>query len=150
MLSEKKNPPRIYIEDIMVTKVYRVTPEMKLWEVAELFIKRQISGAPVVDQNDKVISMMGEGDTLRMAALHGLDTTVAHCLPEILQTKDIISLQIKSTFQEAYRTFLKHRIHRIPVMDSSGKLQGLITRSTVLVLFVESHYGKKIPARTAG
>jgi predicted transcriptional regulator len=144
MADEKTRPPKIFIQDIMVSKVYRVTPEMKLWEVAELFIKRLISGAPVVDQNDKVISMIGEGDTLRMAALHGLEATVAHCLPEILQTEDIISLQIKSTFQEAYRVFLKHRIHRIPVTDSSGKLQGLVTRSTVLTLFVESHYGKKI------
>lgn len=144
-MAENKKAPTIFIGDIMVTKVFRVTPDMKLWEVAELFIKRQISGAPVVDQSDNVISMIGEGDTLRMAALHGLEVTVAHCLPEILQQKDIISLQIKSTFQDAYRIFLKNRIHRIPILDSGGKLHGLITRSTVLTLFVESHYGKKIP-----
>lgn len=132
------------VHEIMATKVYRVTPEMKLWEVAELFLKHLISGAPVVDQNDKVISMIGEGDTLRLAAEKGLEATINECLPRLLQTKDIISVKKDATFQEAYRIFLKHRFHRIPVIDGGGKLQGLLTRSQVLTLFVESHYGKKI------
>lgn len=128
----------------MVTRVYRITPDMKLWEVAELFLKRQISGAPIVDQNDHVISMLGEGDTLRLAAENGLEATVAECLPKLPQARNMITLKKESPFQEAYRLFLKHRCHRMPVIDSVGKLHGIVTRTTVLTLFVESHYGKKI------
>ncbi len=133
----------------MVTRVFRITPDMKLWEVAELFIKKHISGSPVVDQNDHVISVLGEGDTLRLAAEHGLDVTVAECLPHMPSLDKMVTIKKEATFLEAYRLFLKHRVHRIPIIDGNGKLHGLLTRSQVLTLFVESHYGKKIQNQPA-
>lgn len=141
--------PTLLVQDIMVTKVFRVTPEMKLWEVAELLIKKRISGSPVVDQNDHVLAVLGEGDTLRLAAEHGLEATVAECLPHLPPIKSIITLKKEAKFLEAYRLFLKHRVHRIPIVDGNGRLHGLLTRSQVLVLFVESHYGKKIERQPA-
>ena len=149
MADVKKVPHTLLVEEIMISKVYRVTPDMKLWEVAEMFIKHSISGAPVVDQNDHVISMLGEGDVLRLAAEKGLDSTVAENLSHLVQPRTMLSLKKDSTFQEAYRLFLKHRCHRLPVVDGAGKLHGLVTRSNVLVLFVESHYGKKITRKPA-
>ncbi len=141
--------PKLLVQDIMVTKVFRITPEMKLWEVAELFIKKHISGSPVVDQNDHVLSVLGEGDTLRLAAEYGLDATVAECLAHMPDLKAMVTLKKEATFLEAYRLFLKHRVHRIPIVDGNGRLHGLLTRSQVLILFVESHYGKKIQRQPA-
>jgi CBS domain-containing protein len=104
-----------------------------------------ISGAPVVDAMDQVISIMGEGDALRLAATYGLEATVSHCLPHLIATNKVITLTETSTFADAYRAFLKNKIHRIPIVDGNGNLKGLVTRSTLLLLFVEAHYGKKIP-----
>lgn len=141
--------PTLLVEEIMVTLVYRVTTEMKLSDVAELFIKHQISGAPIVDQMDHVISMIGEGDTLRLAATEGLEATISHCLPKLPQQSQIITLQKHSTFTDAYRLFLKHKFHRMPVVDGAGRIHGLVSRSTILTVFVEAHYGKKLPKRSA-
>lgn len=135
---------KVKVEDIMIKTVFRVTPEMKLREVAELFIKHHIGGAPIVDSLDHVISTIGEGDTIRLAASEGLEATVAHCLPKLLPMKRLITLGLHADFTEAYRIFLKNAIHRIMVVDDSGKLLGLISRSIILQLFVEAHYGKKI------
>lgn len=142
-------PPTVLLEDIMVTKIYRVIPELTLFEVSELFIRHQISGAPVVDSLDNVISMIGEGDTLRLAAIHGLEAHISHCLPELPTQAALVTLAKHDTFTDAYRLFLKHKFHRLPIVDSNGRLQGLVTRSTILTLFVEAHYGKKI-ARPTG
>ena len=46
MAESKTAPPTVLVTDFMVKEVFRVTPEMKLWEVAELMMKHQISGAP--------------------------------------------------------------------------------------------------------
>ncbi len=136
--------PKVLIEDFMVTKVFRITTEMTLFNVAEMFLRKQISGAPVVDTMDRVLSVLGEGLTLRLAASEGLNSTIAHCLPKLTPAKKLIVLQKTDSFQDAYRAFVKHNVHRIPIVDSSNVLQGLISRTTIFRIFVEAHYGKSI------
>lgn len=131
----------------MVTQVIRVRPDQTLSDVSQLMIKHLISGMPVCDKLDRVITMIGEGDTLRLAAEFGLDATVAHCLPRLVTADKLITLTKQAKFTDAYAIFLKHKIHRIPVIDSNGMLQGLITRSMIVKLFVESKIGRKIPQR---
>jgi CBS domain-containing protein len=133
------------LSEVMAEKPYTIAPPMSLGEVAELFVKYRISGAPVVDSADRVISVMGEGLLLRLAAKYGLQALVLNCIGDLPPTKDLITLGRDNTFTEAYRIFLKHNIHRIPIVDSNGLLLGLVSRSSILKLFVEAHYGKKIP-----
>ncbi|MCB0412236.1 MAG: CBS domain-containing protein [Bdellovibrionales bacterium] len=135
------------VENIMVHPVFTVHPQMKLWEVSELFIAKGISGAPVVDNTDHVMSVIGEGIALRMAAKYGLESTVAHCLSDMTPAKDLITLRIDESFATAYKIFLKYKIHRIPIVDDTKKLLGLVTRSQILRLFVEAHHGKSIPKK---
>ncbi|MGZ3721313.1 MAG: CBS domain-containing protein [Bdellovibrionales bacterium] len=149
MTDPKIKPPTVLVTDIMVTAVFRVTPEMKLWEVAELMMRHLISGAPVVDSMDRVISVIGEGDTLRLSAAHGVEATVASCLDKLPAPEEVVTLQKFDSFTDAYRIFLKHKFHRLPVVDGGGALKGLVTRSTILQLIVEAHHGKKIPKKTS-
>ena len=128
----------------MLTKILRVTPDMTLYEVAELLLRKKISGAPVVDAMDRVLSVIGEGVTLRLAASEGLNTTLAQCLNKLTPADKIVTLKKTHSFQDAYRAFLKYNIHRIPIVDGSGTLKGLISRSTIFRIFVEAHHGKKI------
>jgi predicted transcriptional regulator len=135
------------VKEVMVRNVSVVTADMKLWQVAELFIAKGFSGAPVVDNAHKVISIIGEGLVMRLAATEGLEATIRHCLPKMPQAHQMVMISSEYTFTEAYKLFLKHNIHRLPVIDSTGKLQGMITRGTILKIFVEAHYGKKITPR---
>jgi CBS domain-containing protein len=140
--------PKVTVEEFMVTKVFRITPDLTLLDVAELFLKKGISGAPVVDGMDRVLTVLGEGATLRLAATEGLSATVAHCLPKLTPTDKIVTLQRHATFQDAYRMFLKHNIHRIPIVDANGILKGIISRSLLFRIFVEAAAGKKIPPKS--
>lgn len=133
----------------METNVVRILPEMKLREVIELMIKHQISGAPVVDSLDRVISMIGEGDAIRLAATAGIESTIAHCLQHLVPSHKLITLTRTAPFSEAYQIFLKHKIHRIPVVDGGGALKGFVTRSLILRIFVEAYYGKKVKQQSA-
>ena len=139
--------PVTLVKEVMIPNVTAVTSEMKLWQVAELFIARGFSGAPVVDNLQRVISIVGEGLVMRLAATEGLEATIGHCLPKMPNAKQMIMIGPDETFTEAYKLFLKHNIHRLPVIDATGKLLGMITRGTILKIFVEAHYGKKITLR---
>jgi predicted transcriptional regulator len=139
--------PVTLVKEVMVPNVSVVTVDMKLWQVAELFIARGFSGAPVVDNAHKVISIIGEGLVMRLAATEGLEATIRHCLTKMPHANQMIMISPDDPFTEAYKLFLKHNIHRLPVIDSTGKLLGIITRGTILKIFVEAHYGKKITPR---
>ena len=149
MADAKIKPPTVLVTDFMVTLVFKITPEMRLWEVAELMMRHSISGAPIVDNMDRLLSIIGEGDTLRLSASHGVEATVASCLSLLPDIKNVVSLQKFDSFTDAYRIFLRHKFHRLPVVDGGGALKGLVTRSNILQMIVEAHHGKKIPKKTA-
>ncbi len=135
------------VQDLMTSAVHRVKPEMKVYEAIELLTRYMISGAPIVDQGDKIMSVLSEGDLLRLAATEGLDATIAHCLLQLTPTKKLITLEKHQSFADAYKLFLKHSLHRIIVVDGNGRLNGIVTRADILRIFVEARHGKKLPDR---
>ncbi|MBU4346170.1 MAG: CBS domain-containing protein, partial [Candidatus Omnitrophica bacterium] len=46
------------IKDIMTKDVTTVNPKMNLHKLAELFVEKDISGAPVVDDNGKLLGIV--------------------------------------------------------------------------------------------
>jgi len=137
-------PPKVLVSEIMTAGVHRVTPEMKVYEVIELLTKYRISGAPVVDQIDLVLTVISEGDVMRLAASEGLDATIAHCLPHLPKPHKLVTLEKSDTFTAAYKLFMKHSLHRIIVVDGNGRLHGLVSRADILRLIVEARHGKKV------
>lgn len=135
------------VKEVMIHPVTTIAPEMKLWEVAELFLKKGFSGAPVVDNMQRVISVIGEGLILRLAASEGLDATIAHCLPKMPKGSEVLLVKPDDSIASAYKLILKHNVHRLPVVDDNGKLLGLISRTTILRIFIEAHYGKAITSK---
>lgn len=142
--SKHLKPPTVLISEIMTAGVHRVHPEMTVSEVVELLTRHQISGAPIVDQMDTVLSVISEGDLLRIAVARGLDATIASVLDLLPKAHRLITVEKHNTFTDAYRLFIKHTLHRIVVIDSNGRLHGLVTRADILRMFVEAKYGKKI------
>ena len=56
--------------DIMTTNVAYVTADTPVTEAASLMIERNISGVPVVDQQQRVIGIISEGDLIRRVESH--------------------------------------------------------------------------------
>lgn len=125
-------PPPLKVEDIMTSNVMGVPPEMTVREAMQLLSTHRISGAPVVNNMNKVLSVLSEGDLLKLAATEGLDKTISACLPRLCKTENLMTLKKTSTFSEAYMMFLSKTVHRIIVIDGNGNLQGIVSRSNVL------------------
>jgi CBS domain-containing protein len=142
--SKKTITPQFLVEQVMTHAVHRVRPEMKVHEAIELLTRHMISGAPVVDQLDTVLTVVSEGDMLRLAAQRGFEVTIGSCMDLLPKTHRLVTVEKHHTFTDAYKLFLKHTLHRIIVVDGNGRLQGLVTRADILRLFVEARYGKKI------
>lgn len=132
-MSEKAPvPPPLKVEDIMTANVMGVPPEMTVRDAMLMLSTHKISGAPVVNNMNKVLSVVSEGDLIKLAATEGMDKTISTCLPKLCKTENLMTLKKTNTFAEAYMMFLSKGVHRIIVIDGNGNLQGIVSRSNVL------------------
>jgi predicted transcriptional regulator len=127
----------VTVESFMTADVFVVKTDMTVRTAIELMTGKKIGGAPIVDAQNRLISVISEGDLLKLAASVGLEMTIEKCLPRLPKAEKLICLKRMDDFLAAYRLFLTHPVHRIIVADDRGKLQGIVSRSNVLRLLVE-------------
>jgi acetoin utilization protein AcuB len=126
----------IKVEEIMTAQVFTISPQMTVKEAINLILDKKIGGAPVVDLNKDLVSMISEGTLLKLAALSGVDTTIQKCMDKLIPLNKIVTAKKTDSMLDVYKIFLAHPIHRIPIVDGSGKLQGIIARGNVLKVFL--------------
>jgi CBS domain-containing protein len=136
----------------MTTTVITIGPEASLKEAARRMVEAGISGLPVTDESGALIGMITEADFVksesgRRAAkrarllrwLTSQDEVPDHRLAvSDVMTTEVVTLGPDADHAEAARAMRKAGIKRIPVLDGSGKLVGLVSRSDVLRAFVRS------------
>lgn len=125
------------VESIMTSNVFTLTPAMSLRDAIMVLLRNKISGAPVLDSNSRVISVVSEGNMLKIAAFEGLDATIQSCLDQLVKPSKIISVRKTDSVLDAYKLFLTNPVKRLIVMDTTGKLQGVVSRSNILKVFLQ-------------
>lgn len=136
------------VADVMTREVLSVHPDDRLRRAATIMRENRIGGLPVVD-DDRVVGMITESDFLNMAAetpdgeRHGfLDALfgghrAAH--PSTLvgeaMTRDPVTVEDSLLVREAARRMKRHRIKRVPVVGSNGRLVGILSRADVMKVF---------------
>ncbi len=128
----KNTSPEVTVASLMVTDVKSVTVDMTVKTAIGLLLKHGISGAPVIDSMKTVISVVSQSDLMKLAATKGLTATIGTCLQSLPKKESLVTLKRDVTFAELYRKFLATPVHRLIVIDDTGRLQGLVSRSTVL------------------
>lgn len=131
-MEQKNDTPKIKAEDIMTADVQCITLEMTIHDSIKLLLDHSIRGAPVVDATQKVISVITEGDLLRLASSFGLSKSVGQCLLDLVHVDELITSKREASFAEVYKKFLQTSVYRIIIVDDAGKIQGLVSRSNVL------------------
>jgi CBS domain-containing protein len=109
-----------------------VRPDQSINEVINILIEKRISGAPVLDENKKLVGIISERDCLRIIvdqAYHNLP----HNSPIVsdYMTREVKILSPASTVVDAATEFLNSAIRRMPVVEN-GVLIGQISRIDIL------------------
>jgi predicted transcriptional regulator len=139
---ESKAHVSVTVESIMTTKVHCVRVDMTVQEAIGLLLSHRIHGAPVVDTVMKVLTVITEGDLLRLAAKKGLTKTIGQCLDSLPETDDVVTLKKSASFTDLYKTFLNGVAARVIITDDTGRIQGVVSQIDVLKLL----YGPKSEA----
>ncbi|HEX4923038.1 MAG TPA: CBS domain-containing protein [Bdellovibrionales bacterium] len=125
-------------EKFMTSKVLCVTFAMTVEEVIQALLEHKISGAPVIDQAQRLVSVVSESDLIRFAASGGLKKTLQTFESKLVPTAKLVWVLRTDPFALVFKKFLEHKVRRILVTDGNGKVIGIISRSNVLRAFLES------------
>jgi CBS domain-containing protein len=137
------------IRDLMTTNVITVGPEAPLKEAARRMISAGISGLAVTDDSGALVGVITEADFVKAESGRRASTrarllrwlTNQQEMPNERQTvdnvmtKDVITLPPDADHAEAARVMNKAGIKRVLVLDESGNLCGLVSRSDILRAF---------------
>lgn len=106
-------------ESGMISKPVSLSPDRKVRDALNLMHQYHISGVPIVD-GGKLVGILTNRD-LRFET--NLDQPITD-----LMTKDNLIIAPEGTgLDEAEAILQKHRIEKLPIVDSQGILKGLIT-----------------------
>jgi len=59
-------------KDVMTANVVTVSPETDIMDIAKLMLEHHISGVPVVDAQNRLLGIVGEGDLIHRPEVFGL------------------------------------------------------------------------------
>ena len=147
--TDTQTPKELRVASIMTAKVFCVSPDMTVRDAINLLVKNHIAGAPVCDNQKVVLSVVSEGDLLKLAARMGMDKPISQCLPKLVKTEKLHTIKKTESFADAYKKFLTHPVHRLIVVDDQGKLQGIVSRSNVLRVLADPPEATSTPAPDA-
>jgi CBS domain-containing protein len=119
--------------DLMSRTVVSLRPDMTLAEAIRILVRYEISGAPVVDGDERLVGLLSEHDCLRVTA-SGDYTAEDLALGDPVATHMSRPAYVVESHIGIYsiaHIFLVHRIRRLPVVDGD-RLVGLIARRDVL------------------
>lgn len=154
------------IKDAMQKDVIKFNELDKIVDVAQSFRDNKISGAPVVDEENKVVGVISEGDIMRLLEVHSpkinlilpapldlieLPIRMKYELDEIaedmqragsvvidqIMSKKVVSIKPDASISDAAELMDGHHIKRLPVIDDNGKLVGIVTRGDIIGAMVK-------------
>jgi CBS domain-containing protein len=149
------------VKDIMTKKVITLKPDETLKEVALKFSEHNISGAPVVDDQNKVIGIVSEADIIATIERSGREVKMVYLSPGLSMVglsfketpsekkteeifEDVENIKVSEMMKRNVKTVAPNdqvkavvdivasgKINRVPVVKN-GKLVGIVTRGDIL------------------
>ena len=121
------------VREFMATSLVTVRPEMAVVDAAGVLLKHQISGAPVVDEEGRLLGLLSEHDCLRAvaAAEYELDAHDAVETVADLMTRDCHTVSPDLDLFGLAHEFVTLRVRRFPVVEDD-RLLGQVSRRDAL------------------
>ena len=107
---------------VMIENPYSISAGKSIENALDYAHDKDISGLLVVDSNSKLIGILTERDLLFANKSSKI---------EDVMTKDVVTAKIGVTLDESKEILHKHRIEKLPIVDDSGIIKGLITSKDI-------------------
>ena len=141
------------VSDAMNRNPLAVLAGTPMDEVIELMAANDTSGVPVVNEDDKLVGFISDGDVASYLGSNNIslldstlniyrfedDSALTSRLVDLLNldvmdiaTKRVISVREDTPLDKAVHTLSEKRIKKMPVIDGEGRLVGALSRRNVM------------------
>ncbi len=121
----------LLVKDYMIGDHLAFRPEMDVLKAIHLLLEHRLTGARVVDGEDRLIGFLSEKDCLKVALDASYFKEQAGPVSEYM-TRDITSLEGDASLIDAIQLFLKNHYRCLPVVEGA-RLIGQLSRRDILV-----------------
>lgn len=138
------------LSSLMQTEVFSVNENANALEALRLFTEKEISGAPVLDNNGNLCGFVSDGDII--GTLAHQDTTFTSFYSYTIDsneqgfeekasaligmkvgtiaTKNVLTVDLQDDMRTVCATLAQHHLKKAPVMDK-GKMIGIVSRTDI-------------------
>mgnify|MGYP000303681523 CR=1 FL=1 len=116
------------VSDILARKgdhVFTVTPDQTVLQAVSTMNEAQIGAVVVVDTEGRIVGMFTERDVLRRIVAERREPTQVRIADAM--TREVLTVSPETEIEEAAELMKNRRIRHLPVVESSGRLLGLIS-----------------------
>ena len=123
----------------MKKDVITVHPETPLDKIIDTLIQYNITGMPVLNEDSSLAGIVTEKDILNFLLENDIldltsdrllcETTVHH-----IMTVNVVSFDEDTPLNEICRALVSHNFRRVPIIEKTGKLVGIISRKDIIAV----------------
>ena len=118
------------VADLMAREVRACTIHESLNAAARIMWDHDCGCAPIADAHGKLVGIVTDRDISMAAYTQGLPL---EAIPvERAMSARVVSCSRTDDLESAHRLMRTHEIHRLPVVDTRGRLIGIVTLSDLL------------------
>lgn len=133
----------MFVINRMTKNPMTVTADTKVDEVAHLMKKHNFRRLPVVDDG-KLVGFLSDSDLMRVApssattlSRYEINSLLAKICVRDIMKKDVVSVNVDATIEEAALIMYKNKIGGMPVASNMGAVVGVITETDIFKTFVD-------------
>jgi CBS-domain-containing membrane protein len=108
--------------DVMTPDTITLSPGQSVHDAAQVLSEHRISGAPVIAEDGRIAGIVSEYDLIARSG-----ATVREVM-----TRDVVSVQQTTPLDRVRALLVTLRLKRLPVVNSEGRLVGLISRADLV------------------
>ncbi|MCL2459102.1 MAG: DUF190 domain-containing protein [Desulfobulbus sp.] len=136
-------PRQLAVRDVMTASPASVTAESPACEAVRLLLSSVFTGLPVVDGKDCPVGIVTQGDLIRLGGLplrlgllaESAQTSIDAAMAAMarrrvgeIMTAPAVTISNDRPLAEAVELMLARQLKRLPVVDKSGRLVGILSR----------------------
>lgn len=112
-----------------------LSPDHTVRDALALMERYHISGVPITDAEGNLVGILTNRDIR-------FETNYDRPIREVMTSENLITAPVGTTLEEAEQILQKYKIEKLPIVDSEGKLRGLITIKDLLKIRQHPHATK--------
>ncbi len=125
----------ILVKDYMDHNPHAIPVTTNIRDVVKSLLQAGVIGAPVIDENEKVVGFVSEQDCISEILNNAFYCEEPAPVTAVMHT-DVLTVTPETSIVEVAQTMTQNKPKNFPVVDN-GKLVGLINRSLILKSLIE-------------